>query len=530
MKVTHTTRRLIRQRRAARTRQTARDSYGRGPMSREKRADGPEPWQLRRWESADTHRLNRAHWQGAFGRTINEDLLDRLETLRIRSEFEIANDPILEGVVSTFANDVVGPAGPRVQVDSDNEEYNKASEESIEEYHERPDPTRDSSMADVLRLDVRGLCSAGEFIHQFATMRRRGPFEFAIRSIHPRRLETPIDRAGDPLMFMGLQLREDSFVERYHFRVEPPGMYARSTPQWKPVDAQNIQHRFVAHEPDQLRGFPWISVSLDDMADRRDLNKFVMESAKNAAAQGVYWSTNNIESQIDFRVENFCRPIEPGMEQTGPPGYEPHMLQPTQPGAQWREFDNAKLRGYGRPFGMPLMMVLLSSEGNSFSGANHDGQIYIRTVVCLQSWLGTGTLAPQYNQIGLETANTRGIKRPRRIKYTLTWVKPPHPDPKKMYESLRMQLEDGSIDLAGVCAALDRDFDTVQAARKYVQDELTTLELPLPPVNLGHSNGRPASQLRDIADGLDATESNAPESDQQEPNGPSRQQPAIAVR
>jgi hypothetical protein len=184
------------------------------------------------------------------------------------------------------------------------------------------------------------------------------------------------------------------------------------------------------------------------------------------------------------------------------------MLAPTQPSAQWREFDHEKLRGYGRPFGMPLMMVLLSSEGNSFSGANHDGQIYIRTVVSLQSWIGCGTLVPQYNQIGIETAIARGIVIPRRVRYAMTWVKPPHPDPKKHYEAIRMQIEDGTLDLKGACAALDRDFESVQEARAYVNGRLEELELPPPPVNAGHMNGRPSSQLRDIADELDSDDEN----------------------
>lgn len=467
--------------------------------------EDPGSWRLRRWEAADTHRLNKAHWQNAFGRTVNEDLLERLETLRIRSEYEVANDPILEGVVSTFANDVVGPCGPRVQVASDSEAFNSAVEEAIEEYQERPDPTRDESMAEALRVDVRSLCTAGEFLHRFTNMRRQGPFEFAIRSPHPRRLESPMDRVGDPLVFMGIEFKsaDEPTPARYWLRDEPPGIYARSVLNWRPVEAQNIQHRFIAHEPDQLRGYPWIAVALNDMADRRDLNRFVMESAKNAAAQGLYWYTDHPEALIEFQVTTETRQIEPGIEQAGPPGYKPFALAPTQPSAQWKEFEHEKLRGYGRPFGMPLMMVLLSSEGNSFSGANHDGQIYIRTVTSVQSWLGCGTLTPQYNQIATEVAIARNVRRPRKVRYTLTWVKPPHPDPKKNYEALRMQLEDGAISLADVCAALDRDFETVQEARAWVNEQLTRFDLPLPPINVGDAR-QPSRVLRDIADQLEA--------------------------
>lgn len=470
------------------------------------RKEADQSWRLRRWETAaDTTRLNAAQWQHAFGRTINEDLYERLENLRIRCEHHIARDPILEGVVSTFSGDVVGPSGPaKVQVQSDDARFNRYMEEAIAEYHERPDPHLDATIADVLRVDVRSLCTAGEFLHQFTHARRRGPFTFAIRSPHPRRLETPTDRVGLPHFFMGLELNAQGGVEKYHLRDEPPGLFARTSFNYRPIEAQNMQHKFMRYEPDQLRGFPWLAVALEDMGDRVQLNKHVMEAAKIAASQAVYWCTDHPAAMIDFQfaASGESHPIEPGMQQAGPPGYKPQMLQPTQPGPNWKEFDHEKIRGYGRPFGMPLMMILLSSEGNSFSGANHDGQIYIRSVSSLQTWLQTGTLTPQYNQIASEVAIATGRVRPKGLKYDFTWTLPPHPDPKKNYEALRMQLEDGAISLSEVCAKLGRDFESVAAARAFVNKKLDEFELPRPPVNAGEATS-PGKVLRDVADQLD---------------------------
>jgi capsid protein len=191
------------------------------------------------------------------------------------------------------------------------------------------------------------------------------------------------------------------------------------------------------------------------------------------------------------------------MQQAGPPGYQPMMVQPTQPSAQWREFYLEKLRGHGRPVGMPLMMILLSSEGNSFSGANHDGQIYIRSVQGCQAWMWNGTLRPQFRQIEQEVLIRKALRRPRKVEMRATWTQPPHPDPKKNYEALRMQLEDGAIDLGGVCAALGRDFDSIQEARDQVNKELARYNLPPAPINLGNAGGKPADVLRQVAAKLD---------------------------
>lgn len=191
------------------------------------------------------------------------------------------------------------------------------------------------------------------------------------------------------------------------------------------------------------------------------------------------------------------------MEQTGPPGYQPAMLSPVQPSGQYKPMRHERLREWGRPIGMPLMMILLSSEGNSFSGANHDGQIYIRGVQGTQAWMATGTLAPQCRQIATEITIRTRVRRPRRVEYAWTWPVPPHPDPRKNYEALRMQLEDGAIALDEVCAALGRDFETVQSARDYVNEVLDELDLPRPPINVG-SAVRPSGVLREVAEALDA--------------------------
>lgn len=537
MKVSSITRRLMAQRRSAREARSARTAREYAPVMRKEERDGPI--RVRRWEAADTTRLNKSHWQHAYGRTINEDLYERLEPLRIRCEHQVANDPILEGVLSTVSNDAIGPDGPRVQVQSEDEAYNRAVEEAIAEYFDWPDPTvgtRNSpvSIAETLKVDIRSLCTAGEFLHQYASAeamgaRREGPFDFAIRSPHPRRLETPYSFAGQQNFFMGLELASTSAVTRYHFRDEPPGIYARTTPNWKPVDVQNVQHLFLRHEQDQLRGFPWFAVSLDDMADRSMLNKFVMESAKNAAAQGVLWFTDHPEALMQMQFVDETHPLEPGMQQTGPPGYKPFMITPTQPGANWKEFDHEKLRGYGRPFGMPLMMILLSSEGNSFSGANHDGQIYIRSIAGLQSWLWKGCVRPQCRQVEQEVVIRKGLRRPRRVEMVASWPVPPHPDPKKNYEALRMQLEDGAIDLRSVCTALGRDFDSVQAARDYVNKVLERYDLPPAPINLGNAGGKPADLLRQVAAKIDEAENvNTEAEDDDEANRQNDRQAALA--
>ena len=68
MNVRHAIRRLFR-RRVQQPPPETLEREDRGPIT------------LRRWESAETNRLNRAHWAKALGNPINVDLDSRLETL-----------------------------------------------------------------------------------------------------------------------------------------------------------------------------------------------------------------------------------------------------------------------------------------------------------------------------------------------------------------------------------------------------------------------------------------------------------------
>src|SRR5690349_8610549 len=74
------------------------------------------PMRLRRWEAAETNRLNKTHWAKATGDPINLDLQADLENLRIRSLFEAENNPTVEGIIKTYCDDVIGKNGPRFNV------------------------------------------------------------------------------------------------------------------------------------------------------------------------------------------------------------------------------------------------------------------------------------------------------------------------------------------------------------------------------------------------------------------------------
>jgi hypothetical protein len=81
---------------------------------------------IRRWQAAETTRLNYGHWQSVTGQPINAELTGNLHPLRARSEDEISKNALVEGMISTFTLSCLGTSGPSLQIVSEDAEYNTA--------------------------------------------------------------------------------------------------------------------------------------------------------------------------------------------------------------------------------------------------------------------------------------------------------------------------------------------------------------------------------------------------------------------
>ncbi len=440
------------------------------------------PVHVRRWDAAQTDRLNRDMWASAHGYSINYDLSLDLETLRARSTFECANNPMVEGVINTHAVDVVGKCGPSLQVQSDDAEFNELVEDAFAEFFEMPDPTGRLSGPEMLKLWVRLLWVAGEFINQEVTVDRgqTGLTSLGVTCIHPRLLTTPPHMAGDPNVLFGIRTRDGKPVTYYFQREADPTVYNIVT-EHTPVPADMIQHRFMVTEPHQARGYPWLASSLQVIADLRDYKKHVMTAARNAAAQGVFWYADHPDA--DYLQVNEVVEIQHGMQQTGPPGWKPAMMQPTQPTSEFKTYVHERLRELGRPVNMPLMMVLLSSADSNFSSAHYDGQIYIRGIQSLQSYIERLCLNLFLKKLVRELQLSRRVTPPRRYNPMWTWPVPPYVNPKQMYEALRGQLEDGTAAYSDVLGAYGRNLE--ETIRKRQRENEMLAEADLPPLPTG---------------------------------------------
>lgn len=478
------------------------------------------PINIRRWDGAKTTRLNRDYWQDAFSNTINWDLAQDLPTLRARCNQAIANNPIVEGVVNTLASDVAGKNGPVAQVESDDDAFNDAVEMAIADVMAMPDPdVPNMGAAEMIRMWVRSCCGSGDFAFQEYTADRERSVRttLGLRCIESIRVDTPPELAYDQNVVFGVEMDDRGRTVRYHVRERQSAYDLKVGYKYEPIPPDMFHLNYRILEPGQARGVPWLASALPVIADVDQYDGYVMEAAKTAADNAVLMTATHPDAEFDFDTLPTEDKIKRGTTKYMTPGWAATTVEATQPTTQYVEYRHERLREFGRAFCMPLMMVLLSSADSNFASAHYDGQVYIRHVQDIQSWIARTTLQWIVKKIVREVSLSRATPSPRRYRVNWTWQVPPYVNPKDHYTALRMQLEDGMVDAREVMAAFGRDLDNVVASRQRYQQMLDSAELPPPPINLG-SGGSVLAQNEAIE--------NAGNGQQQPTAKPPRNQPA----
>lgn len=446
----------------------------------------PVRWTLRRWEAAETDRLNSAHWQAATGVGINQDLEADMESLRTRSIYEAANNPQVEGVIESHTIDLVGTDGPTLQVTSSRETYNSKLEKAVQKWWASPDINGQLSMAEIIRLWVRQLWTCGELLSQIVT-HDESPItaKVGLQVLDPRRLITPYSQAGDPAVTLGVRrTRRGKPTQYYISQPTMVGSFELETGDAVPVPADLILHGFKTVEAGQVRGFPWLASSLPAIADLRDYDAQVLDAARQAADQAVFLYTDHPES--NYLQVNEQTDFERRTVTTMPPGWKPYGFQPTQPSTLYIDYRNERLRDLGRPVNMPLMMVRLDSSKHNYSSARYDGQLYLRGLAAIQAWVSVRFLNRLVNEIARELELAGELpRRPADVKYVWIWPKQPHVDPKKEADAETARLANGTLTYQDACAANNQDWQTVIEQRRVANEALKKAGLPPLPVPIG---------------------------------------------
>lgn len=445
------------------------------------------PWMdgTRRFEAAQTNRLNSAHWRYAQDKSVNEWLSLELPTLRARAHYETRQNGMLGGVVNSHADDIVGQDGPALQVLSDNDAYNEALERVWRQWFAAPTPDPDVSGAELLRGWIVSLWKSGEYLCQIVTdPMAEGDVSLRIMPRHSRNLCTPSDFIGDPNVFMGIRFSSFKRPTQYYIFDEPVNG-AALTLTFQVVPADLIIHRFMREETGQRRGVPWCNVALTPAADLRDYDDQVQDAARQIADQNGMLYTDRDDVPTHTAPES--TDVSRRTWKTAPPGWKPFVYRAVQPPVQYPDYRSERQRDYGRHRGMSLATIRKDYSRYNYSSARLETQGEQRTIAALQSWISgtphnTGDLNRLVDLIAAEARFTvpELRNRPERVTYEWTWPQRPHVDPVKEENADGTALQNQTTTLIDVLSKRGVDIEQHLAKIKRVQDAYEKAGLDLP--------------------------------------------------
>lgn len=410
----------------------------------------------RYWESAETTRLNQAHWTHADDESINVWLSEHLETLRTRSTYESKNNGIIAGMQRTHADDIWGQDGPMLQVISDDEAYNSALEQIWEDWWAAPTTRPNISGAALGKTWVYNLWRCGEFLSRIITMDdAKGPIKMRLWPAHPRRLSTPADVLYHDTVIMGVQVDQYSRPQRWYIE-DQSGMGMGAQPmRHTPYGPDDIVHEFLMVEEDQVRGVPLLATGIQTAADMRDYDDQVQDAARLMAdMHGMLYTDRE---DVPVWTAPSSTTFERRTYKTCPPGWKPSFPPATQPPVQYPDFRRERHIDLGRSVCMPTLLVRLDASKHSWASARLDMTSYSRSVACFQAWLSgteksTGTLNRLVDIVAAEGRFTvRDLRRrPERVKYSWGWPELPDVEPAKTQNAYATGLESEALTLLDI--------------------------------------------------------------------------------
>lgn len=417
----------------------------------------------RHWDALDTTEENRTQWLRADGRTINELLLDHYDVICNRSELEARRNPTVEGVIKSHGNDIVGPDGPRLQAQSDDESWNAEAEDVWKEVAQAIDGAGKLTLGEWLRQDVYQSWVTGDMLCQIVDdPLANSPIQTRIHPISPKRLRSPLNRPMAINMMLGIERNKLGRPINYYISDEVLNEYGVPRVDMTRVSARDMLHYFEILEPGQVRGWPRIASCLQAISDLREFDNAVLDAAKVAAMMAVLMYTQNSDM-----ITPEEKPEDVTLKRMGvtrlPVGWQAQGLNPTQPAANNTEFRNERSRELGRGVGMPLMQIRLDSSGHNYSSARFDGQLYWRANLSIQSALEAHRVRPVVMMV-LAEAMERRLLAPRVIRLSdlsFRWPQPPHVDPVKEAMAQRIRMENKTLSPQMACMADGSDFEEI---------------------------------------------------------------------
>jgi len=434
----------------------------------------------RRWEAADTDRLNEAHWQPVT-LNMNDVLETQISELQARCRHEAANNPVIDAGIETQQTNVVGRVGPKLQVLTENARWNDEVEAIFHAWSENCEYQDGLSLMDLVESWTAQWAFNGEMLVQEIIGKRLNQYK-----LHDLGAESFDMSVSSTMIYGGIELNEAQQVIQYHV-ADPDNPANRQT--LKKEFCLHMYHRRFAL---QRRGIPTMASTLPTIADTRDYDDQVMDAARALADAAIIMSTDDPELIKPTLPTDTRRKRR--MLQYAAPGWKPTAVPSTQPAANYKDFRKEKHTDIAGSIGeQPHMIFRRDASNHNMSSARFDGSRYALSIDRFHTKLQDRILCLIARRL-IRIAQLTGILGPtprsklsRRIlnefpnaaiRLAWEWTKQPPIDPLKDAMAQRIRLENGTLCLSDAIIEDGRRPEEVMKKRKQDNENLKKAGLP----------------------------------------------------
>lgn len=317
------------------------------------------------WANADRLDADSAHAPGVRARLV------------ARSRYEVGNNGFADGMVQTYATDVVG-VGPKLRMQTKDKAFNQAVERQWLRWCKAVQFRRKlwcQAHAKVQDGEAFGILRTNPLLAH--------PVKLDYVLVETEQCATPLlphravgyvdgikfDAWGNPVWYDILP---------YH----PGGLWGfAGVAQPEHVPARFVTHWFLLRRPGQHRAVPEFRSTLQVGASSRRWREATVASAETAADLSVVMQTrlppdNEADDVAPLSTVDFQKRMLMAM----PAGWEGNQMKAEHPNATYEAFHRAQINEQARPKSMPYNKAACDSSSYNYASGRLDHQTYYATL------------------------------------------------------------------------------------------------------------------------------------------------------
>ena len=376
------------------------------PVLRLQNKHPPTPIRLK-YDAAQTTIENAKHWAMADSLSADASMTPEIRrTLRNRARYEVASNSYARGMVLTLAATCIG-TGPRLQLLSEDEEYNSLVETEFTAWSEA---VRLCEKLQTLRMAK--IADGEAFAAILKNPRLKHPVEIDLRLIEADRITTPYPDIANNVD--GIEYDKFGNPVRYYVSSEHPGDSSLWYGQFETVSAEYMLHWYRVDRPGQHRGLPEIMPALPLFAQLRRYTLAVLAAAETAADfAAVLYTDSPANGEAQPLEAMDVVELEKRMATVLADGWKLGQIKAEHPNTTYSEFKREILGEIGRCLQVPVNILLGDSSKHNYASGRLDHQTFFKSIKVEQTSCEQVILYPLFNAWYREAVRIGLLRHPK---------------------------------------------------------------------------------------------------------------------